>query len=237
MIDRSFIDRIEELSKVEMLEVGGRPYATKKLSPVFEPQPDALTISTLTGLADYINANADNLVLEGVIVHIESHASVKLLSVLEGGFKQRSSYLHVQSTLKPFNFGQWTDVERFIISLQSQFEQDAMTAALLRLVGNLQDGAVRNFSDDGVTQSVTAKTGIARVGEVEVPNPITLAPFRTFLEIAQPDSRFVFRLKQGDGMPLCALFEADGGSWQLEAIKRIRDWLRVHIPEEVTILA
>lgn len=237
MIDRNFIDKIEELSKVEVLDVGGRPYATKKLSPIYDPQPNALTINTLTGLADYLNANADKLVLGETIVHIESHVSVKLLSVLEGSFKQRSSFLHVQSITEPFGFGRWTEVEKFVIALQSQFEQDAMTAALLRLVGNLQDGAVRNFTDDGVTQSVTAKTGIARVGEMEVPNPVTLAPFRTFLEIAQPDSRFVFRLKQGDGMPLCALFEADGGGWQLEAIKRIRDWLRVHIPEEVTILA
>jgi len=73
-----------------------------------------------------------------------------------------------------------------------------------------------------------------------VPNPVTLLPYRTFNEIAQPPGRFVLRMKSGVASgqrPAVALFEADGGAWQLEAIRRIRDWLRMNVPEEVAVIA
>jgi len=80
--------------------------------------------------------------------------------------------------------------------------------------------------DDGVTQAVEAKTGIARVENVTVPNPVTLRPYRTFLDVAeQPKCLFVFRMRQADKGPECALFEADSGLWKLEAIRQIKDWL------------
>jgi len=77
--------------------------------------------------------------------------------------------------------------------------------------------------------SDSIKTGITRVEETEIPNPIILQPYRTFLEIEQPASPFIFRLKAGpnEASPVCAaLFEADGGVWRLQAITRIRDWIK-----------
>ena len=108
---------------------------------------------------------------------------------------------------------------------------------LLSIVGNLKDSNTTKFKDDGVTQEVTVKAGIARVEEVDLPNPVLLQPYRTFLEIDQPESAFVFRLKTGPaGAPECALFEADGGAWRLAAIGRIRDWIKEMVPE-VAIIA
>lgn len=51
-------------------------------------------------------------------------------------------------------------------------------------------------------------------------------PYRTFLEVDQPVSEFIFRMKQDkyDGV-LCALFEADGGAWKMEATERIKKYL------------
>jgi len=84
--------------------------------------------------------------------------------------------------------------------------------------------------DNGYTQVVTAKTGIARVGNVEVPNPVTLRPYRTFLEVEnQPAGLFVFRMRRSENRIECAIFEADAGLWKLEAIKEIRKWLASHI--------
>lgn len=85
---------------------------------------------------------------------------------------------------------------------------------------------------------MTARSGIARVEEISVPNPVFLAPFRTFREITQPLSPFVLRMKQGreGGLPTVALFEADGGKWKLDAIQFIRDYLEGKI-ETVPIIA
>ena len=56
--------------------------------------------------------------------------------------------------------------------------------------------------------------------------PEALCPYRTFPQIAQPSSLCVFRLKSREGaVPLCGLFEADGGAWKVTAVDSIRAWL------------
>ncbi len=109
---------------------------------------------------------------------------------------------------------------------------------VLKLVGNIKEENVRQTGDDGVTQSVTARSGIARVEDVPVPNPVTLMPYRTFREVSQPTSDFILRLRSGRNgdMPTCALFEADGGAWKLRAIQSIAAYLQENT-EGITIIA
>ena len=54
----------------------------------------------------------------------------------------------------------------------------------------------------------------------------------TILEVEQPASDFVFRMKADkyDGI-LCAIFEADGGAWKVEATQRIKDYLMRELEE------
>jgi hypothetical protein len=55
---------------------------------------------------------------------------------------------------------------------------------------------------------------------------VKLSPYRTFREVAWPESEFVFRLRsRGGGVPECALFEADGGKWKLDEVVTIETWL------------
>lgn len=60
---------------------------------------------------------------------------------------------------------------------------------------------------------------------VVVPNPVTLAPYRTFVEVKQPESKFVFRMRKSEEGPQAALFEADGGAWKIEAMQRVKEFL------------
>jgi hypothetical protein len=69
---------------------------------------------------------------------------------------------------------------------------------------------------------VTAKSGISTVENVIVPNPVMLCPFRTFAEVEQPESEFVFRMQTGFK---AALFEADGGKWKLYAMQNVKAYL------------
>lgn len=66
---------------------------------------------------------------------------------------------------------------------------------------------------------------IARVENVVIPPRVKLAPYRTFIEIEQPESEFVFRARKADDLPHFALFEADGGAWRIESMKRIKAYL------------
>jgi hypothetical protein len=98
----------------------------------------------------------------------------------------------------------------------------------LKVVGNIKKEDVRTVGDNGVSQSVTAKVGVATVGQVEVPNPVALMP-RTFVEVEQPESNLIFRMQNG---PRYALFEADGGAWKVQAMKNIKDYLLAALEEE-----
>jgi len=87
----------------------------------------------------------------------------------------------------------------------------------------IKEENVKYVGDDGVSQSAAIKVGVASVAEVVIPNPVILAPFRTFPEIEQPQSKFIFRMQTG---PQCALYEADGGAWRNVAMESIKEYLK-----------
>jgi hypothetical protein len=236
---REAIDRLLSLATPTALTLDNRTYTSKEVFPVKDPVPQQKGVHTLTGLIDYLTQNPDKLTASDLILHVEDAKHVALFSALHGKFAQRSGYLAATHEQPEFRFGMFMDIEVFIIELQAKFVQDATTAALLSIVGNITDGQVNTFTDDGVTQGVNVKTGIARIANTQVPNPVTLRPFRSFAEIEQPECRFVFRLKAGgaDSRPQVALIEADGGAWELEAIRSVRDWLKERVSENVTIIA
>ncbi|MDF9627266.1 hypothetical protein P5775_32030, partial [Bacillus cereus] len=89
---------------------------------------------------------------------------------------------------------------------------------------------VKEIGDDGVSQAVTVKTGVASRGNAKVPNPVQLSPYRTFVEVKQPESKFVFRMREG---ARCGLFEADGGAWKLEAMNNIKEYLNEALAQEI----
>ncbi len=228
------IEKIISLGEVGERLINGRMYSVGggQISGIWPPKAETLVINTLTGILDYGPE-------KGTMVHIVDHKTVQVIDEqYSDAWLIRSVHLKAVHESPVFRFGEFYDVENFIIAMQSMFVQDETTALILKVVGNVKDEGVSNFSDDGVTQKVTAKTGISIVGSVAVPNPVTLRPYRTFMEIDQPASTFVFRMKGGQGeQPKCALFEADGRMWRLEAIKTIKEWLKYKLPNEIPIIA
>jgi hypothetical protein len=239
LIPSDAVKAIQDSTRIETIQVDGELYTTRPVHlPPREPRLDPITIHTLTGLVDFINAEG----LADLIVHVVSATEVEIVSAPEGRYRVRETYAIANCEPiigKGFRFGEYQSVEQFVVNLQAQFEPTEARAAVLRVIGNLRQEQVKTLSDDGVTQKVVTSAGISRVENAEVPNPVSLKPFRTFPEIGQPESNFVLRLQQAarDGeLPKCALFEADGGQWKLEAIRAIRDYLKAEIAD-LTIVA
>lgn len=237
MIEKA-INKIVEMMRPEELWLNDRLYTTRPVHPVISPTPKPLSsVHTLNGLADYLNENIDKLDKMGLLIHVENPTVVKLYSNLDMDFRVRALYVQVEADCPSFNFQVGHSVEEFIIKLQSMFCQTDGQNQLLKIAGNLKSDFSTNLKDNGITQHVTVKTGITTVEEVPIENPVTLKPFRTFLEVDQPESTFIFRISKGkDGTPSLFLLEADGGAWKLSAIMRIRDWLKEHAPN-VAIIA
>lgn len=187
-----------------------------------EPEPKPLDVETLSGFVGYIKAGRDFDRADALVV-VEEPGMVRLVTNLTGRFQQRFCYAIAVAPNRlalgssEFRFGTFFGLEVLIIAVQSVFQDAADRSKVLQLLGTVKDEAVKTSADDGVTQTVTARSGIAVVSEIKVPNPVTLAPFRTFAEIEQPSSPFVFRMRKGDTGPQAALFEADGGGWKSKA--------------------
>lgn len=97
---------------------------------------------------------------------------------------------------------------------------------LLNLLSCISDENNVTSSDNGVTQQVEARKGIALNGKVTIKPIVKLAPFRTFLEVEQPESEFLVRVKEGGQI---GLFEADGGMWKLKSKQNIKQYFEHHL--------
>lgn len=191
---------------------------------------ERIYLHTLTGFVDYIKSKADKMA-ERMIIEVQSPTNIFLYSQL--GEKREREYLIQADALVPeFDFGRFYGQEEFCIALQSKFIASEERELLLKFAGTVENGTIAQYGDDGVTQKATIKTGLASKGEALIPNPVTLKPFRTFLEVDQPGSMFIFRMKEVGGNVGCALFEADGGAWKMGAMQNIKAYLENALANE-----
>ena len=189
-----------------------------------------IEMNNLTSLLDYIKSHVDEMD-EKMIIQVVSPEEVRLFSQLDE-HRMRELLVTVRAQIPSFRYETYIDHESFCIGVQSKFlDDDALDKALLlKFAGTVEAGTVAEYGDDGVTQKATVKTGIASKGDALVPNPVSLKPFRTFVEVEQPVSQFIFRIKQDkyDGIH-CALFEADGGAWKNKAMSNIKEFLKAEL--------
>lgn len=170
---------------------------------------------------------------EKMIIQVVDPETVRLFSPLDYQ-RNREVIAEAHARIPFFDYGRFIEHESFCINIQAKFLDDPESdkALLLKFAGTVESGTVSEYGDDGVTQKATVKTGIASKGDALVPNPVKLRPFRTFTEVQQPMSQFIFRIKQDkyDGI-LCAIFEADGGAWKNAAMKSIKEYLEYELAD------
>jgi hypothetical protein len=222
------IEKVERLvadsMDIRTKDFFGRTYTPDHLVRIDRPdetEPAALKFHTLQGIVDYL----DNEVPDDAIIQIGNPGLVEILGPIQPeNYNKRFCYAMADLSMNQFDFGRFLAKENFIISLQAQFIKDEDSQMLLSGVGSIINDVATRDDDDGVSQRVQVRVGISLKDDVKIPNPVKLRPFRTFVEVEQPASNFVFRVRNNNGLEL-ALFEADGGAWKLEAIGNIVNWL------------
>lgn len=101
---------------------------------------------------------------------------------------------------------------------------------ILGLIGKMDVNQQISSEDNGVTQTVQVRSGVSFVENQQVRPIVSLAPYRTFQEVLQPESDFVFRVDQDRNV---SLTEADGGMWKLAARNAVKTYLKDALAEEV----
>lgn len=241
-MEGSFISELKSLvQKASILEVNGVKYANEKLYRIVDQSKmPVIKIATLSGLTEYIKANVDSLALIDHFILIDSYRSVSLFSSVIDKAIGRDHVVHVEldSSNNQFEYGRFMEHEEFIIKLKSLFKPTIDQENLLSYVSKLTVTNSIEVEDDGVTQVTSIKKGSSGAlrAMVDAPSIVELKPYRTFREVEQPHSDFLFRMRGGvDEVPQCALFEADGGSWKNNATAIIQEYLREQI-KNVTVI-
>lgn len=185
-----------------------------------EPGYPTVELISLAGFADFVSQNKS----AGKFICCKAQ-SVEFLTDEVGENRKRHAIARVTCKVEPFHFGTYQDMENFRIQLMTRFDPSEHWTALLKFISQLTSESATSLADNGVTQTVTAKVGIATHDNLAVPSPLSLQPVRTFCEIAQPEGVFVLRLRKGAGGGVeAALFE-HFTDWQRTAAWNLAEYL------------
>ena len=234
-----FVSKILSLALPNQLQIEGLTYVDKSLTPVKPPVADSVDVSTLQGLADLYNGDLGAVKSDGdVLIHITSPTTVEIISRETDKWERGKTYARATypTKIEGFPFGQWLNVENFIIMCQSRIQRamiqnDDGTMAqdldyVLKIASAISAESIETSDDDGISQKVATRRGVVLKGETNLKPRVTLAPYRTFAEVDQVPSTFVFRARKAANEEInLALFEADGGRWRLAAVANIAAWL------------
>jgi hypothetical protein len=216
---------------VEVIEHDGVKFSNQQILKFPELKADHITTKSLASIVDLVSGELNHSRLDGlkIIIQVDGPTNIKVFTSLSNNLDRKKLYA-AEAEVPKLQLNNFIDLEAMNIHLKSCFVPAEERENLIKLLGNVTEEAIKTTTDDGFSQSVVAKTGIATVSNVSIPSIVTLTPFRTFLEIEQPEGEFLCRMQNG---PKVALFEADGGAWRLEARKRIKYFLEDALEELV----
>ncbi len=229
-----FIDRIRQLTPMKTVEVDGVSYWDKNGQRVDDPPPPVSPVAELNSLDALLSAfeapelagfgKMDNASVQ-IVVKDPCHVSVVTAADCE--WAKRDHYIDATWNGQAFPFGQWLDTETFIIRTLCQIVESKARDNLISFVSSITANEVITNEDDGFSQSTTViDKQSGRKGVKDFSPILTLSPYRTFPEVAQPESRFLLRMRKGREDPEVALFEADGGLWVSTAVRNVASYLR-----------
>ena len=214
------IDKIVSLKQTQTFEIGGQTYTDGHLTriPPHVDRPECITVSGLDGICKLIRTEMEKVGVT-ILVQAKSYKTVEVMTTYLPDFSRNALY-RAEADVPGLRTG-FRDRETALIELRSLFIPNEGTAYLLDLLSRITDEKSVSSKGNGVTQVVEARQGVALNAVVEVKPRILLRPFRTFLEVEQPESEFLLRVNADKGI---GFFEADGGVWRLEAKRNIADY-------------
>lgn len=238
------LDKLQQLilDAQAVQEIDGVKYTAGNLHAIYQPVPETLLIESLDGMIDFIQNNRDGVKAEDLMIHVINHRQVCLYGRFNPETNGRTGYVmaSLSEQFKPFPFNRYLDHEEFIIAMLTLFEPSPDQDAFIARVQAIKSKNDEKNHDNGVTMTKTQVQGLEADGMAQK-EVVKLRPFRTFSEVPQAESQFIFRMKPGQlgGISL-ALFECDGGAWvngvRSNIVRYLQESLK-EIPAVIPIIA
>jgi hypothetical protein len=163
-----------------------------------------------------------------IFIHVEDHKNVSVFTRTDIQEKRLFPYKAVCNDTA-FSEG-WRKQQNAIIELRSRFIPTPDTEYLIGLISRINNESGIQSNDNGVSQTVTVRSGVSLMASETIKPRICLKPFRTFREVPQPESEFILRLDDDGSI---GLFEADGGVWKMEAKDNIMAYFNDELSDEI----
>nr|DAP12025.1 MAG TPA: hypothetical protein [Bacteriophage sp.] len=240
----AFVNKIQDMTRkgddIKIAVIDGRQYYDSErhhLVRICDLSPDQVSVSTLSGFAQIIREERKRYPVKLFVV-VDSPTRVYATTTLLDDMDRDVPY-EAKTEPPRFQYGNYYELEDFLISLRSRFVQSEDVNYLAQAVMSITNTKSIKTEDDGITQKAEARKGIALTGNAEIRPIVKVAPFRTFTEVKQPESEFLFRVKDMNGEVGAALFEADGGAWKKAAMENIKEYLAEALKgiDSVTVIA
>lgn len=226
-MDRTAIEKIVELGAPNYHKENDYTYTDKQLHVIQEPRVPTLTFHTLDGLVNALRAEYKNF-CGPILIDVNDEENITVFSAISDIDRQREMPYKVRAEVVDIPFDRKLDYETMMITLKSKFVDTPELRDLVQLLGTITEENNAMLSDDGFTQTVVVRKGIALKDNKAVNPIVKLKPYRTFCEVEQPESEFLIRLSEGGYV---ALYEADGGAWKLQARRNVADYLKTALAE------
>lgn len=211
---KAAIEKILELAPAATYQINGETYSDHPLNRVerYVDRPNVFQLSGLDGVAKLIRKEMPSFCGGPLLIRVTDHCRVDVFTSYRADYSRDCIYSAHADV--PFFRDGFRDRESALIELRSQFLPGTGVDYLLELLAKTSKESNVSTEDNGVTQTVEARQGIALNAKVVIKPRVALAPYRTFLEVAQPESEFLLRV---DDEGRVGFFEADGGMWKLRA--------------------
>lgn len=239
-IIKDAMQKTEELVKAssEIREINGHHYLINngdynEIMPTVDPQPECYNFSSLDGLVKMIRKEHKDITEactapDVLYVNVTSPTTVDVSTAVDGYNRRAFLYYSSYEFPRKWTGANWFEHEEAMIVLRSQFIQNEGTEYLLDFLSRVSDENSVSSDDNGMTQSVQVKKGIALAAREQVRPIVNLRPYRTFLEVEQPESAFLIRVREGMQV---GIIEADGGMWKIAARRSIVAYLERELKE------
>lgn len=225
---KEFVEKLMELAAPTTVEIDGSVYSNQKMAHIQDkkPMPRCMDLTGLDSICKMVRNEAEHVGLQ-IFIRVTDYKNVCVFTALDGD--EDRLYLYKCTADTPaITTDRYMAYEKAIIELRSLYIPGEGTEYLLQLLGSISNESKVTSSDNGVSQKVEAKSGIALSTLVEVKPRVKLQPFRTFIEVAQPASEFLLRINERGEI---GFFPADGGVWKLEATRNVAAYFECELKD------
>jgi len=230
------IEKIQEMSKPLIISKDEHTYVIAKNGDDFleiRNSPDMIqpiSLSSLAALVTFVQQEAIDLV-DKLFISVDTPTKVTCFTSPQEEAQQLRTYLYSATATDVPGWSEKVNMgfEEAIIALRTRFQHTPDLDYALQLLSSITSGSKVTLNDNGIATSVVTQRGISLQDNATIRPIVNLRPYRTFMEVDQPESSFLIRVSER----AISFVEADGGMWRLSARRTVQSYLCATLEEEI----